>query len=99
MPEAIRTLKTYEKPQLQHHDFDSSQIREYEYDGASQTLYMRFNSNYQTLTYAYAGFPPEKAEALDAAESKGSFFYQHIKNKYEFDRLPGAGAPADEAAA
>lgn len=86
MPEA---LKIYQKPKLAKHEFDSSQIAEYEYEAASSTLYMRFRSNAAKLTYAYANFPADKAAELDASDSKGSFFYKHIKNQYDFDRLPG----------
>lgn len=61
---------------------DSSQLHGYGYDAASQTLAIEFKSNHQKLTYHYPNFSAESWAAFQAAESKGSFFYKHIKPAY-----------------
>ena len=64
---------------------DSSQLHGYGYDSNSQTLALEFNSNWERVTYHYPAFPPEKFAEFAGAESKGSFFYKHIKKQYRED--------------
>lgn len=74
---------------------ESSQIRGYGYDEATKTLAIEFNSNHTKLTYHYPVAPAKFAE-LDAAESKGSWFYANKKHLAEFERMD---KPQEQAAA
>jgi hypothetical protein len=70
----------------------SSQIAAIGYDPESQILAVQFiETGAEGRVYHYHGFPPEKFAELEAAESKGSFFYKHIKNRYDFDRFEADG--------
>lgn len=53
----------------------SHHIHAYGYDAATKTLALEFNSNHDRLTYHYPNVPPAKFAELEAAPSKGSWFY------------------------
>lgn len=50
----------------------------------NNTLIVRFNTN---QVYAYEGVPQHVYTNMIAAQSKGRFFLQEIKNRYAFTRL------------
>jgi hypothetical protein len=79
-------------------DFESSQIHGFEYDAASQRLFVQFKSNGARITYAYANISPAVAAEAEAAESKGKFFGRPFTKAYTvFERLPGYGGVAETA--
>lgn len=70
----------------------SSQIAAIGYDPDSQTLAVQFiETGAEGRLYHYLNFPPEKFAELEAAESKGSYFYKRIKNRYTFERYEADG--------
>lgn len=68
----------------------SNQIAAIGYDAGTQTLAVTFTRGPGHI-YQYPNVSPETYEAFMAAESKGNFFGQHIKN------LPFEKFPADAA--
>jgi KTSC domain-containing protein len=60
---------------------ESSVIRDYEYDGSAQVLYVTFVSG---KTYAYDRVPPDVYDAFEAAGSKGKFFNRYIRDHYRY---------------
>lgn len=64
---------------------ESSNIHSVGYDGEEEVLYVKFRSG---ATYAYLGVPERKAMALLEAPSKGEYFADNIKDKYEFVKAP-----------
>lgn len=74
----------------------SSRIREYGYDHATQTLYLRFHGKSGEKTvYSYANVPLEVyeglvAQAADPEGSVGRYFGEHIQGKtamYPFTKI------------
>lgn len=65
----------------------SQQIHGYGYDEVTRTLAVEYASNHAELTYHYKDVPPEDAQELEAAESKGAFILRRIKPKYAFERM------------
>ena len=76
---------------------ESSQIAAYGYDANTQRLAVKYKTNGDRFTYEYKGVPPALAEAMEAADSKGSFIYRTIKPTFDFDRMeePEAERSAD----
>lgn len=76
----------------------SNQIAAIGYDAARSTLALTFARGPGSV-YHYPNFSAESFAALQAADSKGTFFGQHIKtlpfSKFEASVLDGA--PADQA--
>lgn len=66
-------------------EVESTMIKEVGYDAAAQVLTVVFATTNEK--YAYSGVPEDVYKALMAAESKGSFFAQNIKGKYEFKKV------------
>lgn len=66
---------------------DSSQLHGYGYDAENEVLAVEYRSNHDQVTYHYRDVPASTAEGLEAAESKGSFIFKHVKPKYEVDRI------------
>ena len=64
--------------------FDSDAIFRVNYDPESRTLFVVFAS--QEL-YAYFDYPPEEYDALLAAESKGRFFHERIRDRYRYHKV------------
>jgi hypothetical protein len=62
----------------------SSVIRSFSYDEAAHRLCVRFVSGRR---YCYHDVPPEVAEALRTASSKGSVFNEMVRDRYAFDRM------------
>lgn len=67
---------------------DSSQLVGYGYEAG--TLAIEFKSNHKRVQYHYPNFPADLYAQLEAAESKGSFFYRVVKPMYpdSFIRVP-----------
>jgi hypothetical protein len=59
----------------------SRNIKSIGYDGVSETLEIEFNSG---GIYEYAGIPEAVYTALTKAESHGSYFHRHIREKYRY---------------
>ncbi len=62
----------------------STVISSYKYDPENQILQIRFVSG---ILYNYKDVPEELYEAMKKAFSKGVFFNEHIKDKYEFEKV------------
>ncbi len=58
---------------------DSSNIRSVGYDPASRTLEVEFHSG---GIYQYSGVPESVYQGLLRAVSKGSYFHDHVKDRY-----------------
>jgi lysyl-tRNA synthetase class 2 len=65
-------------------DFDSTAIREIDYDADRAKLVVRFVSGQH---YVFVGVPGEVHRSFVAAESKGRFFLAEIRDRYPFNRL------------
>ena len=61
----------------------STVIQSFEYDPASRTLLVVFQSGRR---YTYEAVPPETFAALQSSRSKGEFFNTHIRDKFTFIR-------------
>jgi lysyl-tRNA synthetase class 2 len=66
---------------------ESEAIAEIDYDAARSTLFVRFA---QGDWYRYFAVPRSVLEAFVAAESKGRFFQEHIRDRYPFRRGRGS---------
>lgn len=75
---------------------DSSQLKEFGYDAATQTLAIRFHGKSGEKTvYTYAGVPGELHDRMrqadaDPEQSVGKFFGEHIKGRaglYPFTKI------------
>lgn len=64
--------------------FDSSALDAAAYLPAERLLYLEFHSGER---YRYFDFPFEQYQDLLAAESKGTYFGQHIRDHFRFERL------------
>ena len=53
----------------------------------TRVLEIEFRSG---ATYRYLGVPPAVFEELKKAESKGRYFAQFIRGKYDFQRIKGS---------
>ncbi len=62
----------------------SSVIAAMNFDPALRLLTIRFVSG---LVYRYKEVPEEVFNALKTSISKGTFLNQHIKGKYEFEKI------------
>ena len=70
-PVAIRTV------------VESSLLASVDYS-SNQTLHLNFRSG---STYRYFDVPHAVVQELIAAESKGAYFNQHIRNRFPYHRL------------
>jgi hypothetical protein len=62
----------------------SSVISYYHYDATAKTLIIAFVSG---MVYHYKNVPKAVYDRMKAVASKGIFFNQFIKDKYEFERV------------
>lgn len=62
----------------------SSAIHKITYDTSSSTLRIIFVSG---NIYEYKNVPIEVYHSMKRASSKGTFFNQHIKGQYSFERI------------
>lgn len=63
---------------------ESTSIASAGYHAALRILEIEFHSG---AIYRYLAVPPEVFNALMVADSKGRYFSQHIRNKFEFLRI------------
>lgn len=63
---------------------DSSNIAEVDYNDSNHSLRVKFHSGGE---YIYDAVPKRIYESLITAESKGSYFYKNIRNKYQAHRV------------
>lgn len=63
----------------------SSEIRSVGYDPSAKVLEIEFNSG---GIYQYFGVPEHLYTELMAASSHGTYFNQHIKNKFSYAKIP-----------
>jgi hypothetical protein len=61
----------------------SSVIRSFSYNARDRTLDVLFVSG---LRYRYADVPEDIAQDLAAAPSKGGYFNDHIRDRYDYER-------------
>jgi hypothetical protein len=61
-------------------EFNSEAIASAEYDENTQRMTIRFNSGHD---YDYCGVPKSVWEGLCSARSAGTYFHQHIANRYQ----------------
>lgn len=59
----------------------SAVIRWFDYNAQTRELRIAFQSGRR---YIYRGVPPETHAAMKSAFSKGAFFNQHIRDRFEF---------------
>jgi hypothetical protein len=59
------------------------------YEPQERALYLRFTSG---EVYRYLFFMPGQYLAFLAAESKGKYFAEHIRDKFPWDHLPSRAA-------
>lgn len=59
----------------------SEAVARIEYDAPAGTLFVRFTSG---EWYAYLGVPASEHQAFLAAESKGRFFQDRIRDRYAY---------------
>jgi hypothetical protein len=62
----------------------SSVIASFYYDAETSTLTIIFVSG---MIYRYEDVPESVYHAMKASGSKGTYFNQYIKGKYEFERV------------
>ena len=62
----------------------SSNIASVGYDASSKTLEVEFHSG---SLYEYFGVPKEIYDGLMKAESHGSYFHRHIRDKYRYRKI------------
>ena len=65
----------------------SSVIRRFDYDASRRRLSVTFTSGDRC---DYEAVPPEVADGLRGAASKGRFFSARIRDRYAFERHPRA---------
>lgn len=63
---------------------DSEAIEAIGYDSATRVLLVRFAGG---ALYAYFEVPPRDHAALLAAESLGSYFNRHLRERYSYRQL------------
>jgi hypothetical protein len=63
----------------------SAVIRSFQYDEASKTLLIAFQSGRR---YTYLEVPAEIHQGLRAAFAKGAFFNTHIRDRYDYREEP-----------
>ena len=61
----------------------SSVIQFFHYDADAQELLIGFQSGNQ---YVYESVPPDIAAGLKSASSRGEYFNDHIRDRYNFRR-------------
>lgn len=86
-PDAFERTIRILRPSVAPVPVESSNLSAVGYDPASQVLTVQFRNGSE---YRYRNVPPELHVGLMAAESKGSYFAQHVKahpDRYPFERV------------
>jgi hypothetical protein len=63
---------------------ESRAVKAVGYRADAQQLYIQFHSGEM---YRYFEFPLQKYEDFLAADSKGGYFSQHIRNRFRYERI------------
>jgi hypothetical protein len=66
-------------------DVDSDNLEKIGYDRKARILRLKFHAS--KALYDYSPVPPTLYKRLMASESKGHFFQQNIKDKFDYTRL------------
>jgi hypothetical protein len=74
----------YKAGRLRMLTVESSNIHSIGYDGDSKNLVVRFKAG---SVYVYSDVPERVAVSFVAAESHGSFHYNHIRDIYDAERV------------
>lgn len=82
-------------PKEAHAKVKSSVIEDIEYDGADQLVVTFVNGR----RYAYQGVSTALVRAFVAAESKGRFFNEHIRDAFQAIEITGRPVPTPRSAA
>ncbi len=69
---------------MRREDVNSTNIRSIGYESESCTLEIEFRGG---GIYQYLGVPKVTYEELMAAHSCGSYFHQHIRDKYQWIKI------------
>jgi len=69
---------------MQRQLVSSSSIRSVGYDSAARLLEIEFQSG---GTYQYFDVPESVYRELMKAESQGLFFHDHIRDKYQYEKI------------
>lgn len=69
---------------MERQSVTSSNIRSVGYDPSTATLEIEFHSG---GVYQYYGVPDTLYLGLMQAASHGSYFHQHIRNRYRYSRV------------
>ena len=64
---------------------DSSVLQAVAYLAQRRLLYLKFQSG---EIYRYVDFPPQQYRDFLAAESKGTYFGNYIRNNFQYEHLP-----------
>lgn len=72
---------------------ESGAITAIGYDLDGKMLDIQFKSG---ETHRHEGVPPQEADAMHAAESKGKYYHQNIRGKYTSSKLPTSNTPRGE---
>jgi hypothetical protein len=65
-------------------EVDSTSIKSVAYDKEEEKLWLRFKSD---ALYEYRGVQEQMVKELVTAESKGKFFHENIKNKFDYEKV------------
>jgi hypothetical protein len=65
-------------------EVDSTSIKSVAYDKEEEKLWLRFKSD---ALYEYRGVQEQTVKELVTAESKGKFFHENIKNKFDYEKV------------
>jgi hypothetical protein len=71
-----------EEPMTGMEAVESMAFSEIGYDADAMELTVVFKEN--GLTYVYQGVPADVYEGLQAAESKGAYYHENIREQFEF---------------
>ena len=69
---------------IELNDVESSNIMACGYSEEEKKLIIQFGPN---SVYSYKDFPPRLWDRLITASSKGSFFRQNIRNRFQFKKI------------
>lgn len=72
---------------LQMTPVESSNLESFGWDPVANEFHIRFKGG---VTHAYAGVPEETRRDFALATSKGRFFHEHIRGKFDNRKLEAA---------
>jgi len=65
-------------------EVESSTLKTVVYDKDQEKMWLTFKSD---ALYEYRAVPQQLVKDLVDAESKGKFFHENIKNKFDFEKV------------